>query len=74
MGYTVKVNSPFGGAITPMKFYRLDKRVVSVMFEINRRLYMNEKDMSKSADFEKARLACHLLMRYAAEFVTSHGY
>ena len=71
LGYSVKVNSPFSGAITPMKFYRQDKRVFSVMFEINRRLYMNEKDMTKSVDFEKTRSVCHTLMRCAAEFVKS---
>ena len=67
LGYSVKVNTPFGGAITPMKFYGQDNSVISVMFEINRRLYMNEKDMTKSAGFEAARAACHVLMRTAAD-------
>jgi len=71
LGYRPKVNTPFDGAITPMKYYRQDKRVVSVMFETNRRLYMNEKDMTKSADFEKTREACHSLMRFAAEYVSN---
>jgi len=67
LGYSVKLNTPFSGAITPMKFYQKDKRVVSVMFEANRRLYMNSKDMTKSATFEKTRKVCHALMRCAAE-------
>jgi N-formylglutamate amidohydrolase len=71
LGYTPKVNTPFDGAITPMKYYRQDKRVVSIMFEANRKLYMNEKDMTKSADFEKTREACHSLMRFAAEYVSN---
>ncbi|MDR2571643.1 MAG: N-formylglutamate amidohydrolase [Oscillospiraceae bacterium] len=69
LGYSVKVNTPFGGAITPMKYYQKDKRVYSVMFETNRRLYMNSSDMSKSADFEKTRDVCHALMRCAADWV-----
>ena len=69
LGYRPKVNTPFGGAITPMKYYRQDKRVVSVMFETNRKLYMNEADMTKSGGFEKTREACHELMRCAADYV-----
>ena len=71
LGYRPKINTPFGGAITPMKYYRRDKRVVSVMFETNRKLYMNEKDMTKSAAFGKTREACHSLMRFAAEYVNN---
>ena len=67
LGYSVKVNTPFAGAITPMKHYRKDKRVFAIMFETNRRLYMNSKDMTKSTGFEKTREACHELMRCAAD-------
>jgi len=69
LGYKPKVNTPFGGAITPMKFYRNDKRVFSIMFETNRKLYMNETDMIKADGFEKTRQACHALMRCAADYV-----
>lgn len=41
MGYRVAVNTPFAGALVPVKYYQRDKRVVSIMIEINRRLYMN---------------------------------
>lgn len=40
-GYSVTVNSPFEGTIVPLKYYQRDKRVSSVMIEINRRLYMD---------------------------------
>ena len=73
LGYTVKVNTPFAGAITPMKFYRNDKRVFSVMFETNRRLYMKSADMTKSAGFEKTRESCHTLMHCAAKWVTAQA-
>jgi N-formylglutamate amidohydrolase len=71
LGYRPKANTPFDGAITPMKYYRQDKRVVSVMFETNRKLYMNEKDMTKSAGFQKTCEACHSLMRFAAEYINN---
>jgi len=67
LGYTVKENIPFAGAITPMKHYQNDKRVVSVMIETNRKLY--ETDMKKSRDFDKTREVCHALMKCAADFI-----
>ena len=69
LGYSVKVNTPCGGAITPMKFYGKDKRVVSIMIETNRRLYMNSSDMTKSYGFEKTRMTCMELMQTAAEYM-----
>jgi N-formylglutamate amidohydrolase len=39
-GYSVKVNEPFSGALTPVK-YSHDNRVVSIMIELNRRIYEN---------------------------------
>ncbi len=41
-GYSVAVNRPFAGAIVPGKYYKKNKRVQSVMIEINRRLYINQ--------------------------------
>lgn len=42
-GYSVAVNAPFAGTMVPMKYYCCDKRVRSVMIELNRRLYMNRQ-------------------------------
>jgi len=50
-GWTVKVNSPYSGTIVPMRYYQSDKRVSSLMVEINRRLYMDEVTGSKLSDF-----------------------
>jgi len=68
LGFTVKVNTPFAGAITPMKFYQKDRRVYSVMIETNRRLYMNTRKMTKSRGFDKTRETCIALMRCAADY------
>ena len=41
-GYSVAVDAPFAGALVPLSYYRKDDRVLSVMIEVNRRLYMDE--------------------------------
>lgn len=41
-GFSVSLNRPYGGSLVPLKFYRSDRRVCSLMIEINRRLYMDE--------------------------------
>lgn len=46
-GYTVKRNSPFSGTLVPMKHYHKDPRVLSVMLEVNRRLYMHPDGTKK---------------------------
>lgn len=52
-GYSVKVNSPFSGSIVPLKFYKKDTRVITVMIEVNRKLYINEQTFQKNKDFSK---------------------
>ena len=43
-GYEVEINRPFSGSIVPEKYYKRERRVLSVMVEINRKLYMNGKN------------------------------
>ena len=40
---SVKINSPYSGTIVPLKYYKLDSRVKSVMIEVNRKLYMRNR-------------------------------
>lgn len=54
-GYTVQIDKPFSGTLVPMKHYRKDQRVASIMVEVNRRLYMDEKTGRRSEDFETTR-------------------
>lgn len=42
-GYTVALNSPFAGTIVPMKYFRVNSNVKSVMIELNRRLYIDRQ-------------------------------
>ncbi len=50
-GYSVSIDDPFAGALVPMKYYRVDKNVKSVMYEIRRDLYMNETTGEKNHNF-----------------------
>ena len=43
-GYRVAMNIPFSGTIVPMKFYQVDKRVSSIMLEINRSVYFADAE------------------------------
>ncbi|MBR0414668.1 MAG: N-formylglutamate amidohydrolase [Clostridia bacterium] len=41
-GYRVTINQPYAGSIVPLAFFGKEKRVQSVMIEVNRGLYLGE--------------------------------
>lgn len=51
--FSVSVNRPFAGTFVPSKFYKRDKRVSSIMVEVNRSLYMNEVTGNKNQGFSR---------------------
>lgn len=53
-GLTVLIDEPFSGTIVPLKYYRKDKRVKSIMIEVNRKLYLNEK-FGKNENFNRVK-------------------
>ena len=53
LGYKVGINNPFSGTIVPLKFYRKNKNVNSVMLEISRSLYMDEVTGKKHNRFTR---------------------
>ena len=55
-GYTVRINTPFSGTIIPLRFYNKNKNVMSIMIEINRFLYMDEKTGMKKDSFNKVKV------------------
>ena len=61
-GYSTARNQPFGGTIVPMKHYRKDHRVQSLIIEINRWLYLGE---DYSVDSERAKTLANVLRRVA---------
>ena len=40
-GFRLGIDEPYAGSIVPIKHYQKDKRVKSIMLEVNRNLYMN---------------------------------
>ena len=55
LGYTLGVDWPYSGSIVPMKYYQKEKRVNSIMLEINRKLYLNEPSNEKSTEYNKTK-------------------
>ncbi len=43
-GFYCCINIPFGGCLVPNRFLEQDKRVPSIVFEVNRSLYMDERN------------------------------
>ncbi len=50
-GFRVAIDRPFAGSIVPMKYYRDNWCVRSIMVEINRSLYMDEASGARSRQF-----------------------
>ena len=50
-GLSVAINRPFSGALVPMHYFRNDRRVTSVMVEVNRCLYLDEATGKNGENF-----------------------
>jgi len=50
-GFSVAVNEPFAGALVPSICYQSDDRVLALMIEVRRDLYMDESTRQKAVDF-----------------------
>ena len=66
-GYSVAVDAPFSGALVPLSSYRKDHRILSVMIEVNRRLYMEEDSGKKKDGLGKVCATLGRLVMAAAE-------
>ncbi len=66
-GYSVAVDAPFSGALVPLSSYRKDHRILSVMIEVNRRLYMEEESGKKKHGLGKVCATLGRLVMAAAE-------
>ena len=53
-GWTVGRNTPFAGSYVPLNYYKENPQVVSVMIEVNRKRYMNEKTGDRSSGFNES--------------------
>jgi len=62
MGYSCAFNVPYSGTIVPMKHYRKDERVRSVMIEVNRGLYQVDGEFEKGERFGEICAVCSQLV------------
>jgi N-formylglutamate amidohydrolase len=60
-GYSVMTNRPFSGSIVPAS-HQEDARVLSLMIEVNRGLYMNEQTGERLGEFDDVRCALALML------------
>jgi N-formylglutamate amidohydrolase len=54
-GLSLGIDTPYSGSIVPMKYYQKDKRVASIMLEVNRRMYLNEPTTEKSIGYQRTK-------------------
>ena len=52
-GFDVQLNTPFSGALVPMKFYRINPLVHAAMIEVNRASYLNEATCQPNENFDE---------------------
>ncbi len=50
-GYSLGIDFPYCGSLVPLEYYRKDKRVKSIMLEVNRKLYLDETTNCKSPGY-----------------------
>jgi len=68
MGYTVRVNDPFKGAELIERYSDPAAGRHALQIEINRRLYLDEVRIDKTADFESLRADLRRLVAAVAGF------
>lgn len=61
-GYTVLIDKPYSGTIVPEKFFGKERRLMSIMIEVNRKLYMDEVQFSKNQQFENITKLCSQIL------------
>lgn len=69
-GYTVKINDPYVGSIVPTHYYKKDKRVMSIMIEVNRDLYLIPGTNQKSENYCKVKESITTML----SFLTANDY
>ncbi len=67
-GWRVAVNSPFAGSYVPMSFFGRDSRVASVMIEVNRCRYLDERTAIQGDGFGETVALIDELVQRAASF------
>ena len=50
-GYNIKINTPYIGSLVPTNYWQKDTRVKSVMIEINKKIYLEADNITKSKNY-----------------------
>jgi len=69
-GLTFELNRPYSGAIVPMAYFSKNAKVLSVLIEINRALYMNESDGTRSEQFDSLKQLVQNVLRSLVDEVS----
>ena len=69
-GYSVAVNEPFAGTIVPLDYYHVNPAVISVMIEVNKRLYLDEQ-IQKNREFEMRKAVITDMLKIISNFKTN---
>jgi len=72
MGYSVGINWPYSGSLVPLKYYKNNRQVQSIMIEVNRSLYMRETSGLKGDCFEKIKSQLNKLLENIS-IQSNHG-
>jgi N-formylglutamate deformylase len=56
-GFSVAINRPFSGALVPIRHFRKNRRVTSLMIEVNRATYMDEATGERAEQFRRVKNA-----------------
>ena len=71
IGWSATENRPFSGSIVPEKYYDNDRRVLSIMIEVRRSLYMDEKTGRKKQEFQIVQEHISTIIKSLADAVRS---
>lgn len=69
-GYTVGIDWPYSGTMVPMDYYQKDNRVVSLMLEVNRKLYL--KNVSSKIEKDKHYPIMKEIFQEFVQFIKTH--
>jgi len=68
LGYTVGIDWPYSSSIVPMEYYQKEKRVKSIMLEVNRELYLEGDTNNKSSNYNKTKKVVQGFLTFLRSF------
>ena len=69
-GYSVGIDWPYSGPIVPLEYHQKDKRVSSIMLEINRKLYLKEGTSEQSVGYASTKSVVQEYLAFIRKYLT----